>query len=114
MDKKNCWEVMKCGREPGGKNAEELGVCPASTDERLSGTHGGKHAGRACWVIAGTFCDSVVQGAGHVRAEVSGLHRLRVLQTGEVGGGVRLPDIARPPEKAEGHEINPVRRTKAF
>ena len=62
MDKKNCWEVMKCGREPGGKNAEELGVCPASTDKRLSGTHGGKHAGRACWVIAGTSCDGVVQG----------------------------------------------------
>ncbi len=62
MAKKNCWEVMKCGREPGGMNAEELGVCPASTDSRLEGVHGGKHAGRGCWVIAGTFCDGVVQG----------------------------------------------------
>ena len=60
--KKNCWEVMCCGREPGGKNAKELGVCPAATDERLSGTHGGKCAGRACWVLAGTFCEGDVQG----------------------------------------------------
>lgn len=62
MAKKNCWEVMKCGREPGGKNAEELGVCPAAVDARLEGVHGGKHAGRACWVIAGTFCEGNVQG----------------------------------------------------
>ena len=60
--KKNCWEVMKCGREPRGKNANELAVCPAATDERLTEVHGGKNAGRACWVIAGTFCEGAVQG----------------------------------------------------
>ncbi len=60
--KKNCWEVMKCGREPGGKNAGEFGVCPATTDERLDTVHSGKNAGRACWVIAGTFCEGKVQG----------------------------------------------------
>jgi len=38
------------------------GVCPAATDERLNGLHGGKNAGRACWVIAGTFCEGKVQG----------------------------------------------------
>ena len=53
---------MGCGREPGGKNVEILGVCPAATDERLNGLHGGKNAGRACWVIAGTFCEGKVQG----------------------------------------------------
>jgi eukaryotic-like serine/threonine-protein kinase len=53
---------MQCGREPGGKKAGELGVCSVATDERLNGIHGGKKAGRACWVIAGTFCDGVVQG----------------------------------------------------
>lgn len=62
MQKKNCWEVMQCGREPGGKKAGELGVCSVATDERLNGIHGGKKAGRACWVIAGTFCDGIVQG----------------------------------------------------
>ncbi len=62
MAKKNCWEVMNCGREPGGKKAQELGVCAAATDKRLDGVHGGRNGGRACWVIAGTFCDGVIQG----------------------------------------------------
>ena len=31
--KQNCWEFMKCGREPNGSNADNLGVCPASTAE---------------------------------------------------------------------------------
>lgn len=60
--KKNCWEVMECGREPGGKLAKKLGVCPAAEDKRLDSVHGGKNAGRACWVIAGTFCEGQVQG----------------------------------------------------
>ena len=62
MQRVNCWEVKGCGREPGGKNVQRLGVCPAATDERLSGLHGGKNAGRACWVIAGTLCEGKVQG----------------------------------------------------
>lgn len=60
--KKNCWEFKKCGREPGGSNVIDLGVCPATVEERLDGTHGGKNAGRACWVVAGTFCKGEVQG----------------------------------------------------
>lgn len=60
--KQNCWEFKKCGREPGGKNAVELGVCPATEDERLHGVHEGKNAGRACWVMAGTLCGGKVQG----------------------------------------------------
>ena len=60
--KRNCWEVMECGREPGGKNAEDLVVCPAAKDERFDTVHGGKNAGRACWVVAGTFCEGAVQG----------------------------------------------------
>ena len=62
MQKKNCWEVMQCGREPGGKKAQEFGVCPAATDEQLDSSNGGKNSGRACWVIAGTFCKGAVQG----------------------------------------------------
>jgi len=34
--KKNCWEFMKCGREPGGVNAIELGVCRAATETSTS------------------------------------------------------------------------------
>jgi hypothetical protein len=58
----NCWESKKCGREPGGEKAIEFGVCPAATDTRLDGTHGGKNAGRACWIIAGTLCGGRIQG----------------------------------------------------
>lgn len=60
--KRNCWEFKGCGREPGGKYAKELGVCPATVETRLDGIHGGKKAGRACWVVAGTFCRGEVQG----------------------------------------------------
>lgn len=62
MKKRNCWEYKRCGREPGGNNADELGVCPATTEKRLDGTFDGKNAGRACWVVAGTMCKGTVQG----------------------------------------------------
>lgn len=58
----NCWEFMKCGREENGDKSAELGVCPAHTEPRLNGIHGGINAGRACWVVAGTFCGGQVQG----------------------------------------------------
>ncbi len=60
--KTNCWEFKKCGREPGGKKASELGICPATVSKELDGTHGGKNAGRACWVIAGSLCGGKIQG----------------------------------------------------
>lgn len=60
--KQNCWEYKHCGREPYGRNVKELGVCPAASEKRLDGIHGGVNAGRACWVVAGTFCSGVVQG----------------------------------------------------
>ena len=61
-NKLNCWEVMHCGREPGGANAFELGICPASTETRLNGIHGGENAGRACWVVAGSMCSGEIEG----------------------------------------------------
>lgn len=62
MNKKNCWEVKKCGREPGGAKTTEFGVCPASQEASASGLNGGKNAGRICWAVAGTFCGGKVQG----------------------------------------------------
>lgn len=53
---------MKCGRQPGGENADELGVCPASDDRSYDGINCGKNAGRFCWAVAGTFCGGNVQG----------------------------------------------------
>ncbi|MFH2144774.1 MAG: two-CW domain-containing protein [Candidatus Omnitrophota bacterium] len=60
--KKNCWEHKNCGRQAGGAQEKQFGACPATTEKRLHGTHGGTNAGRACWVIAGTLCAGKTQG----------------------------------------------------
>jgi hypothetical protein len=62
MAKLNCWEIKKCGRESGGAKVSLHGVCPVTREVRLQDTHGGKCAGRACWVVAGTLCGGQVQG----------------------------------------------------
>ncbi len=62
MSKKNCWEVKNCGREHGGHNAEEFGICPAAEDASSTGLNSGTNAGRICWAVAGTFCGGKVQG----------------------------------------------------
>src|SRR5512133_1751939 len=61
--KLNCWEYKKCGRQPGGERAQELGICPVTTNRDLAGVHGGSNAGRACWVVAGSLCGGRIQGA---------------------------------------------------
>jgi hypothetical protein len=60
--KLNCWEFKGCGREPGGVNVVDLGVCPTATESKLDGVHGGRNSGRACWVVGGTYCKGEVQG----------------------------------------------------
>jgi hypothetical protein len=62
MGHTNCWEFMKCGREPGGPRAYEHGICPAAVEEKLNGIHSGTNGGRACWLVSGTIRDGVVQG----------------------------------------------------
>ncbi len=59
--KKNCWEYKSCGRELGGQREKEFGACPAATEQKLDGAHGGKNAGRSCWVVPGTFCDDKIK-----------------------------------------------------
>lgn len=61
MAKQNCWEFKKCGREPGGINSDELGVCPAAMDAGADGFCGGKNGGRACVYIVGTLCEDKIQ-----------------------------------------------------
>ena len=58
----NCWEYMKCGREPGGTKVDEFGICPAAADISFDGINSGICGGRICWAVAGTFCDGKVQG----------------------------------------------------
>jgi len=62
MSKLNCWEIKKCGRELHGAKADELGICPASTDTQNAGKNAGKNGGRYCWRIVGTLCGGKVQG----------------------------------------------------
>jgi hypothetical protein len=63
MERKNCWEIMACGRQPGGDNAEELGICAAALPhEHFEGVNRGMHCGRFCWAVAGTLCGGKVQG----------------------------------------------------
>ena len=52
-----------CGRQPGGKNTAEFGVCPAAADLSFDGINSGRCGGRICWAVAGTFCGGCVQGS---------------------------------------------------
>lgn len=65
--KLNCWEVMKCHHATHSPDG-----CPAFTGKgtatKLDGVHGGRNAGRACWVIAGTRCAGKVQGEFALKA----------------------------------------------
>ena len=54
---------MKCGRHPGGDKVDKLGLCPAATDPTYDGFNQGDSAGRACWIVSGTFCDGKIQGS---------------------------------------------------
>jgi len=60
--KLNCWEELRCGREPGGPREHELGPCPAASDATCNGMNGGKNAGRICWAATGTLCTGEVEG----------------------------------------------------
>lgn len=59
---RNCWEAMRCGREPGGAKVHEHGVCPAAAETSCDGINGGKNAGRLCWAISGSLCEGARQG----------------------------------------------------
>jgi hypothetical protein len=45
MNKMNCWELKKCGREPGGAKTAEYGVCPAAESTDSNGVNSGKNGG---------------------------------------------------------------------
>ena len=63
----NCWEFKNCGREVGGKNIAELGVCPASVESRVDRLNHGKNGGRVCWAVSGTLCGGKVIGTFAVK-----------------------------------------------
>lgn len=53
---------MKCGRGLDDPQIKESEICPAAKEKRLHEVHGGKQSGRACWVVAGTYCGGTIQG----------------------------------------------------
>ena len=63
MEPKNCWEVMNCGQNPISKINSKTEICPAVKNSEFDGTNNGKFAGRACWIIAGSFCLENKKGA---------------------------------------------------
>lgn len=62
MKRKCCWEFKDCGREPGGRNVAELGVCPVPAGEELEGCCGPADMCSSCWTEVGTLCGGDVQG----------------------------------------------------
>lgn len=68
--KLNCWEVKKCGRGPHSLQINGSESCPVAKEARLDGVHGGKYSGRACWVVAGTYCGGKVQGTHACKFDV--------------------------------------------
>ncbi len=59
----NCWEILQCGREPGGANTDQFGVCPAAEADYYDNINQGINAGRFCWSVAGTLCHGEVMGS---------------------------------------------------
>lgn len=54
---------MRCGREPGGREIAQNGVCPAAVEVLVDGINGGTNGGRACWAVSGTLCGSEAKGS---------------------------------------------------
>jgi len=71
LKKNNCWEFTNCGREKGGENSIDFGICPASVSIQLDGINGGKSAGRACWLVKDTFCDDSIGMKFHTCSKCS-------------------------------------------
>jgi hypothetical protein len=57
----NCWEFMKCGKEPREDRIKGKGdCCPIAENRYLWGRNRGLYAGRSCWKVPGTLCDGTV------------------------------------------------------
>jgi serine/threonine protein phosphatase PrpC len=61
-EKPNCWEFMNCGRGPDNLPGKGCEKCPATKSSSLDGLNQGTFAGRACWLVAGTFCNQRAAG----------------------------------------------------
>jgi len=90
MSNLNCWEFNKCGREPKGKNAHQLGICPAAVFEESDGFCDGKNGGRACMFIAGTYCLEIVPGTHRESLKNCGICDFYRMLKQEYGSGMSV------------------------
>ncbi|HIJ56702.1 MAG TPA: protein kinase [Deltaproteobacteria bacterium] len=101
----NCWEFMKCGREPGGLKANQSGICPAADDLSFDGINSGVCGGRICWAVAGTFCNGKVQGTfAEKRKSCTACEFYRQVQT-EEDQAERRPKFLKFISEANGNPV---------
>ena len=64
ISKLNCWQFMGCRKQikkdPSSCSTNTC-PCPASIERSFDGVHGGKNAGRICWLVLQTQCYGSVQ-----------------------------------------------------
>lgn len=60
--RQNCWEFWEYDLRKSLTESPTCRKCPAVVDMRLDGVHGGRNAGRACWVVPGTLCGGELHG----------------------------------------------------
>lgn len=56
MNKMNCWDFFKCGRDVFSQN-RTASVCNVSIIQSNHGVNDGSNSGRYCWRIYGSFCE---------------------------------------------------------
>jgi hypothetical protein len=56
MKKLNCWEFQECRREKSDGNGKKGRKCLVPDMVMYDGVHGGKNAGRVCWLVPDTSC----------------------------------------------------------
>ncbi len=88
----NCWEIQKCGREPGGAKVAELGACIASKEA----------LGHSCWAVAGTLCGGAVHGTV-AQKEVDCMHCPIYLDYNRIDGEKRADVREAFPEEDKKH-----------
>jgi serine/threonine protein phosphatase PrpC len=85
----NCWEFMKCNRGPDDAKGKNCNICPVTLNSSLNGFNEGKKSGRACWLVAGTFCDGKVSGT-HAEKIESCRHCAFYKEVNKIPGQTRL------------------------
>lgn len=63
MQRLNCWEFERRGKETCCLKKSGCEVCPAANESRVDGVNNGINGGRACWAINETLRSGKARGA---------------------------------------------------